>query len=38
MKLQKKQEMARLDGLKDKMLEVRKAGGTVSLRNLLSGR
>ena len=38
MKKQKEQEMVKLDGLKDKMLEVRKAGGTVSLRNLLSGR
>ena len=37
-KKSKEQEMAKLDGLKDKMLEVRKAGGTVSLRNLLSGR
>ncbi|MDH5428271.1 MAG: hypothetical protein OEY57_08885, partial [Nitrospirota bacterium] len=34
---QKKQEMAKLNGLKEKMTTLRETGGTVSLRNLLGG-
>ena len=36
-KQQKEKEVVKLNKIKDKMLSIRKSGGTVSLRNLFGG-